>query len=368
VSSIAERLVGARVVICVGAGGVGKTTVSAAIAIGLAAQGRRVALVTIDPARRLAETLGLSALGNTPRLVEPRIFSDAGSPLGGELWAMMLDARGTFDDLISLLAPDPTVRDQILANSVYRNLSGAVAGTQEYSAMAKLFEIAHENTYDAIVLDTPPSRNALDFLDAPKRLSAFLDSRAFALLALPGSGAARAAGALSGALARVLGTSLLRELASFFALIGKLAEGFRDRASGVSALLADPSTAFVIVSSPQRAAAEEALFLAGALREARMRCAALVVNRVHALLGATNDPQETIARLEPELGASLARKVARTDAEAQAIARRDARVTARLRRSLDDVPAACVAERSADVHDIDALAGIARELFTGQRL
>jgi anion-transporting ArsA/GET3 family ATPase len=363
VSGVGKRLAGAKVVICVGAGGVGKTTVSAAIAIGLAAEGLRVALVTIDPARRLAETLGLRSLGNRPRPVDPQRFSDAGLPMRGELAAMMLDVRGTFDELIGLLAPDASSRDEILANSVYRNLSTAVAGSQEYTAMAKLFELASQGAYDAIVLDTPPSRNALDFLDAPGRLTAFLDSRGFALLSLPGRGAARAAGTLSGALARVLGVSLLQELARFFALVGELAGGFRDRASGVSALLADPATAFVIVSSPQPAAAEEAAFLAATLRDARMRCRALVVNRIHPLFGSGRDPLKTAARLTPELGSRLARKVARADAEAQTLALHDARVGERLRRSLAGVPAFCVTERDAEVHDIEALAGLARELF-----
>jgi anion-transporting ArsA/GET3 family ATPase len=361
------RLGQARVVICVGAGGVGKTTVSAAIAIGLAGDGLRVALVTIDPARRLAETLGLSALGNRPRLVERQRFRDAGEPMRGELWAMALDVSSTFDEVISLLAPDPALRDQILANSVYRNLSTALAGSQEYSAMAKLFEIAHDGVYDTIVLDTPPSRNALDFIAAPGRLSAFLDSRAFSLLSLPGRRAARAAGALSGALARVLGTSLLGDVARFFALIGALADGFRERARGVSALLADPATAFLIVSSPEPAAAEEALFLAGALRDARLRYRALIVNRIHPLGDGSSDAEATAARLTSQLGARLARKVARTEAEAQALARRDARVVERLRRSLGAEHAARLVEREEEVHDIEALLQLARELFAQQR-
>jgi anion-transporting ArsA/GET3 family ATPase len=362
-SAMGERLAGAKVVVCVGGGGVGKTTVSAAVAVGLAAAGRRVALVTIDPARALAETLGLSDLGNRPRLVDPRRFSASPMPLRGELWAMMLDVRRTFDEVISLLAPDGALRDQILANTVYRNLSTAVAGSQEYGAMAKLFELAHEGAYDTVVLDTPPSRNALDFLDAPGRLSAFLNSRAFTLLAFPGRRAARAAGVLSGAMARVLGISLLRELARFFALIAALAEGFRDRASGVSALLADPTTAFLIVASPESAAGEEALFLAGALRDADMHCRALIVNRIHPALGSSRDPEETVARLTPELGARLARAVARSDADAQALARSDAQAVERLRRSLAGAYAACLIERREDVHDLDALVELADELF-----
>ena len=365
-SASAGRLDRARVVICVGAGGVGKTTVSAAIAAGLAADGLHVALVTIAPARRLAETLGLGALGNRPRLVEQR-FGDAGEPTRGELWAMELDVSSTFDEVISLLAPDPALRDQILANPIYRNLSTALAGSQEYSAIAKLFEIAHEGAYDTIVLDTPPSRNALDFLAAPGRLSAFLDSRAFSLLALPGRRAARGAGALSSALARVLGISMLGELGRFLALIGALADGFRERARGVSALLADPATAFLIVSSPEPAAAEEALFLAGALRDARLRFRALVVNRIHPLGDGASDAQETAARLASELGGSLARKVARAEAEAQALARRDARVVERLRRSVGDVHVARLLERDEEVHDIEALLQLARELVQQRR-
>jgi anion-transporting ArsA/GET3 family ATPase len=269
--------------------------------------------------------------------------------------------------VISLLAPDPSLREQILANSIYRNLSTSVAGSQEYGAMAKLFELAQDGGYDTIVLDTPPSRSALDFLDAPGRLSAFLNSRGFALIALPGRRAARAAGALSGALAGVLGISLLRELARFFSLIGELAEGFRERASGVSALLADPATAFVIVSSPQPAAAREAAFLAGVLRDAGMRCRALVINRIHRPVEDSGPAEQIAAQLAPELGERLARKVARSDLEARALARQDARGAERVQRSVGGVPAACVAERSADVHDIEALLGIARELFAKRR-
>ena len=177
-SPLATRLSGKRVVICAGAGGVGKTTVSAAVALGLAAQGRRVAVVTIDPARRLAEALGLDELGNQPQRVDPARFDGSGLAVDGELFAMMLDVKRTFDELIARLAPNAFTRQEILANPIYRHLSAAVAGSQEYTAIAKLFEIERERDYEVIVLDTPPSRNAIDFLEAPGRLIGFLEGRA----------------------------------------------------------------------------------------------------------------------------------------------------------------------------------------------
>ncbi|HMJ01961.1 MAG TPA: ArsA-related P-loop ATPase, partial [Conexibacter sp.] len=157
-------LAGARVCVVGGSGGVGKTTTAAAIASGMAARGLKVAVVTIDPAQRLATALGLDELGNEPHRVEPERFADAGLPLGGELWAMTLDPKRTFDELIARLAPDEATREQILANRVYRELSDAIAGSQEFTAVAKLHELAQEGDWDLLVLDTPPSRNALDFL------------------------------------------------------------------------------------------------------------------------------------------------------------------------------------------------------------
>ena len=160
--SIADRLEGKRVIICAGSGGVGKTTTAAAVALGLAERGLNVAVVTIDPARRLANALGLDTLSNEPRRVE--------LPVRGELWAMMLDAKRTFDQLIEHLAPDERTRDEVFANRIYQQLSSAVAGSQEFTAIAKLYELDQEGDFDVLVLDTPPARNALDFLDAPQRL------------------------------------------------------------------------------------------------------------------------------------------------------------------------------------------------------
>ncbi len=189
-----ERLEGKRVVICAGSGGVGKTTTSAALAMGLAAEGRRVAVVTIDPARRLANSLGLEELGNEPALVEPGRLAGHGLEMRGELWAMMLDAKRTFDELIERLAPDERTRDDVLGNRIYQQLSGAVAGSQEFTAVAKLYDLDRSGRFDVLVLDTPPSRNALDFLDAPDRLTSFFEGRALRVFLAPTGLAARVVG------------------------------------------------------------------------------------------------------------------------------------------------------------------------------
>src|SRR4051794_23110895 len=169
--TVDRLLEGKRIVVCGGSGGVGKTTTAAAIAAGMAARGLKVAVVTIDPARRLATSLGLAELGNEPRLVDPERFAGHGIAMRGELWAMMLDAKRTFDELVERIAPDAATREDVLANRIYQQLSSAVAGSQEFTAVAKLYELDRSGRFDVLVLDTPPSRNALDFLDAPDRLT-----------------------------------------------------------------------------------------------------------------------------------------------------------------------------------------------------
>ena len=220
-------LTGKRIVICAGPGGVGKTTTAAAIGLGMAERGLKVAVLTIDPARRLAGSLGLPELGNEERRVE--IDGD------GELWAMMLDAKRTFDALIERLAPDPRTRDDVLANRIYQQLSSAVAGSQEFTAIAKLYELDQEGDWDLLVLDTPPSRNALDFLDAPKRLSEFIDSRSLQLLTMPGRVGLRVLGRGTGVafsvMQRATGIDLLRDLGEFFRSFGDMTAGFRERAA-----------------------------------------------------------------------------------------------------------------------------------------
>jgi anion-transporting ArsA/GET3 family ATPase len=367
--SVAERLEGKRMCIVAGSGGVGKTTTAAALAMGLAAEGRRVAVVTIDPARRLADSLGLEELGNEPRLVDRERFAGHGLQMRGELWAMMLDAKRTFDELIERLAPDERTRDDILGNRIYAELSGAVAGSQEFTAIAKLYELDRSGRFDVIVLDTPPSRNALDFLDAPDRLTHFFEGRAVKLFLAPTGLAAKVMGRGTGVvfsiLKRVTGVDLLTDLGTFFRALSGVLDGFVERAAGVKALLADPATTFLIVTSPQREPVAEAIYFHGKLREAGMPFGGLIVNRVDPGVGeaAPLDPEVVADELAAGLGVPLARKVARTVADAQVLAARDAASIALLRRELGDPEPILVPHLDGDVHDVDGLVAIHRHLF-----
>jgi len=356
---VAERLEGKRVCIVAGSGGVGKTTTSAALALGLAQRGARACVVTIDPARRLAGSLGLQELGNAPRRV-------ALHGARGELWAMQLDAKRTFDELIERLAPDPRARDEVLANRIYQELSGAVAGSQEFTAIAKLYELHREGGFDVLVLDTPPSRNALDFLDAPERLTGFFEGRALRALLAPTGLAARVAGRSTGvvfaALARVTGQDLLGDLSVFLRALGGLLDGFRERAAGVGALLADPATTFLVVASPEREPVEEAIFFQGELRRAGLPFGGLLVNRVRP--PAPAGPLDALeAELAGPLGPPLAAKVAAAVADARVLAERDAAALDRLRRALREPDPVLVPLLEGDVHDVPGLERVARHLF-----
>ena len=252
--SVAELLEGKRIVICAGAGGVGKTTTSAAIAMGMAARGLKVAVLTIDPAKRLANSLGLPELGNEERQVDPERFAEAGLEMRGELWAMMLDAKRTWDEVIERHASDAKTRDAVFGNRIYQELSNAVAGSTEYMAMEKLYELHHEGRYDLLVLDTPPTRNALDFLDAPERLSRFVDSRSLQFFLKPGRLGlkvfGRGSGILFSVLKRVTGVDLLSDLSEFFQSFGDMAAGIGERAERVGELLGARETTFLLVTSP----------------------------------------------------------------------------------------------------------------------
>ena len=321
--NVGELLAEKRVCICGGSGGVGKTTTSAAIAMGMAAEGRKVAVVTIDPARRLANSLGLDDLGNEPRLVDPAVFEAAGVEMKGELWAMMLDAKRTFDEVIERLAPDERTRDEILANRIYQELSNAVAGSQEYTAMSKLYDLDREHDFDLLVLDTPPSRNALDFLDAPDRLTQFLEGRALQVFLRPTGLATRIVGRGTGMvfsiLKRVTGVDLLQDLSVFFRALGGMIDGFTDRARRVEALLSDPATTFLIVTSPQHEPVEEAIYFHRKLSAARMPFGGVLVNRVHEAPAGDGDLPE----LAKELGDKLAARVGTSARELAALAERD---------------------------------------------
>ncbi len=370
-AGVAEMLAGTRVCVVGGSGGVGKTTTAAAVAAGMAARGLKVAVVTIDPAKRLANALGLGELGNAPRRVAPEPFAAAGLDLGtGELWAMQLDPKRTFDELIERLAPDERTRDEIFANRIYRELSGAVAGSQEFTAIAKVHELAQTGDFDLLVLDTPPSRNALDFLDAPDRLTQFFEGRALRVLLKPsGFGMrllGRGTGVMLSVLKRVTGVDLLTDLTSFFTLLGGLVDGFKERAAQVDALLADPSTAFLVVASPEREPIDEAIYLDAKLAEAGgRRLAGAIVNRVHPDQLGEEDPAALAALLGEQAGLSsaVARHVAESFHDDQLLARRDAANVARLARELRDAPIAQVPGLDGDVHDAAGLVALHRYLF-----
>jgi anion-transporting ArsA/GET3 family ATPase len=355
-TTVEPLLEGRRMVICAGSGGVGKTTTAAAVALGLAERGKRVAVVTIDPARRLANALGLDELDNEPRRVDLDLEG------GGELWAMMLDAKRTFDQLIEHLAPDERTRDEVFANRIYQQLSSAVAGSQEFTAIAKLYELDREGDYDVLVLDTPPSRNALDFLDAPGRLTGFFQGRAIRVFMRPaglsGRLLGRGTGVVFGILQRVTGVDLLRDLSVFFRSLSGMIDGFTERAKRVGELLQDPATTFLIVTAPRHDPVEEAIFFHRKLSEAGMPFGGLVINRVH------QPPDEELpAAVAADLGPALAERVSVATGELAALAARDATNVQRLRDQLGDPPTILVPELAEDVHDVEGLALVRSHLF-----
>jgi anion-transporting ArsA/GET3 family ATPase len=365
---LAARLSGKRVCICVGSGGVGKTTTSAAVALGLARRGQRVAVVTIDPAKRLAGALGLRALGGEPQRVDPAPFEALGVELQGELWAMTLDVKGTFDALIERLAPDAQAREQVLSNRIYHELSTAVSGSQEFTAVSKLYDLHREGRFDAIVLDTPPSRHALDFLDAPARLTQFLDGRALKVFLAPGGVAARLFGRGTGLVlsmfSRVTGIDLFGEMSTFFRsleLTG-LTDRFSESARGVQELLRDPACAFLILTSPEPEPAREAAFLAGKLAEAEMSRCGLIVNRVHRN-GLDGHPIEEVrALLAHELGEDLAGRVSANLQDFDVLVRRDRESIARLSQALGEDDPILVPYLDGDVN-LAGLIEVERHLF-----
>src|SRR5690349_3734417 len=349
-TSLEPLLEGKRMVICAGSGGVGKTTTAAAVALALAEQGKKVAVVTIDPARRLANALGLDSLANEPSRVKAEV--------DGELWAMMLDAKRTFDQLIEHLAPDTKTRDEVFANRIYQQLSTAVAGSQEFTAIAKLYELDQAGEWDVLVLDTPPSRNALDFLDAPGRLTRFFQGRAIRMFLKPAGILGRGTSVVFGIMRKVTGVDLLQDLSAFFRSLGGMIDGFTERARRVGALLEDPATTFLIVTAPRHDPVEEAIFFHRKLREAGLPFGGLVVNRVHQPPDATL-PEEIATGLGPK----LAERVSRATAQLTALAARDAANVERLRSALGDPPTLVVPELEDDVHDLEGLGRVRSHLF-----
>jgi anion-transporting ArsA/GET3 family ATPase len=371
VAAIPDILDGKQVCICAGSGGVGKTTTSAAIATGMAARGLKVCVLTIDPAKRLADSLGLEEVGNEARRVEPALFEQQGVQMGGELWAMMLDAKQTFDEMVRRHAPDEETRDRVLENRIYQQISAALAGSQEYMAMEKLFELHSEGRYDLLVLDTPPSRDALAFLDAPRRLTQFIEGRSMKLFMKP-TGitmklAGRGASVMFSILKRLVGVDLLADLQEFFTAFSGMVEGFQERAKRVNELMADPATAFLVVCGPQGEPISEAVYFHRKLVEAKLPFGGVIVNKVHYFGEYPGGDGEDLRRALDELlgDQDLSGRVAANLADYKALAERDAANIDHLAAELETSSVIRVPYLDEDVHDLAGLAEINRYLFAG---
>ncbi len=367
-----------RVIVCVGAGGVGKTTVAASLALRAAVDGRRVIVLTIDPAKRLANALGLEELGNVETRVDPSRLREAGLDPKGELHAMMLDLQRSWDDFI-MRHVAPGQRDALRANRFYQTLSTALAGSQEYIATEKLYEIYTRGDYDLLVLDTPPTSHALDFLDAPKRILDFLGNDSMRAVAGPALAAGRFGLKLMGlggsyvgrALSRLTGTETLEELSRFMLEIQGTYEVFKDRATKVKALFASDEAAFVLVTNAHRSTIDEAVYFHDRLVDERMPVAAVVANRIHRdYLGELPTPSEDELHQalqdanHPDGGEPpLAVRLAQTLAEARSMARLDRRHLERLEDATRPTAQLRIPRFDADVYDIPGLWAIDQHLF-----
>jgi anion-transporting ArsA/GET3 family ATPase len=368
-----------RIVVCVGSGGVGKTTTSAALAVRAASSGRNVLCLTIDPARRLAESLGLDELHGSEQRVAPEVFAQYGVPLRGSLSAMMLDMKHTFDDLVAGNASSPEQRDRILGNRLYQYVSTSLAGTQEYMAMEKLHAVRHDERFDLIALDTPPTTNALDFLDAPQKLVGAIDSpvmRWFVETLESASGfnlVGRGAAFVLRGLGRFTGTEFLQNVGQFVTELNSLFGGFRERAKAVYEDLKGKDVAFVIVTSPSPLTVAEAIYFTRKLREYGIEPKAMVVNHVHEAPDVASRDSSLRDELASFLSArsiptnpdSLLSRLQIATEDAQTMARRDLQGLKRLRKSVgDDLPYVEVPAFDRDVHELGSLARLSEYLVS----
>ncbi|MCG8589855.1 MAG: AAA family ATPase [Proteobacteria bacterium] len=371
-----------RLVVCVGTGGVGKTTLAAAMAVEAARRGRRALVVTIDPARRLASALGLDDLGGEPEPLSTATLAQLGVPPEGSLSAMMLDMKGTFDGLVQRFARDAESRERIFSNPIYQHVSDALAGSAEYAAMEKLYELAERDDFDWIVLDTPPSQHALDFLEAPARLLEFLDSSLVHVLVHPALAAGRfgfrlfqrGARRVLQLMERVSGVGFLEDLSEFLLAFEGMAEGFRARAETVRRLLLGPEAAFVLVAGPSPAAARGAGHFLDHLQRSQVPLRGVVQNRVHVWPGGGAPPDLAARDLEPALSV-LAEHLGEAGARAAVEAAKGyASWVEQDRRQGRPLATRCregglfwrrVPELSADVHDAEALMQVGHLLFEG---
>jgi anion-transporting ArsA/GET3 family ATPase len=356
-----------RIVVCCGSGGVGKTTTSAALGLAAAEAGRTVVVLTIDPARRLAQSLGLVELDNEPRRVDV-------PGAAGELHAMMLDMKRTFDDIVAAHST-PERAEQIFANPFYQALSSSFAGTQEYMAMEKLGQLRASERWDLIIVDTPPSRSALDFLDAPNRMSRFLDGTMIRLLTAPARAGGRAGMKFASAgfmffsriISKILGGQLLRDISAFVAALDTMFGGFRERATATYELLRRPGTWFLVVATPEPDALREASYFVDRLSTEEMPLAGLVLNRTHppttTALSATRAEGAAEEVLEAGApGADLAAAALRVHAERMQLATREQHLADRFTSAHPEVPVRTVPAAAGDVHDLDGLRVMGEEL------
>jgi anion-transporting ArsA/GET3 family ATPase len=388
-----------RIIVCCGSGGVGKTTTAAALGLRAAERGRHVVVLTVDPARRLAQSMGLTSLDNTPRPVPGAVGEDDDGPQpGGSLHAMMLDMKRTFDEIVEAHS-DPDRAAQILANPFYQSLSSSFAGTQEYMAMEKLGQLRRSDEWDLIVLDTPPSRSALDFLDAPQRLGRFLDGRLIRLLTAPTRVGGRAYlrvvtagfGMITGVVTKVIGAQVLRDVQTFVAAFDTMFGGFRQRAEDTYQLLQAPGTAFLVIATPEPDALREASYFVERLSQDRMPLAGLVVSRVHRSPAAQLSAARSLAAAEALQAAAaqggnvqaatvatlirpnekaaaypsrypLAATALRLHAERMQLGERERRLEEHFTAAHPVIPVAEVLAQPEDVHDLDGLRAVGEEL------
>jgi anion-transporting ArsA/GET3 family ATPase len=362
VSALAALVRERRVLVCSGSGGVGKTTTAAALAMAAARDGRRAVVVTIDPAKRLADALGLAdGLSNEPSRID--------GPWPGELWAVMLDTKTTFDGVVRRYSSTPAQAERILSNRFYRNISGALSGTQEYMAAEKLYELHEDERFDLVVVDTPPTRNALDFLDAPGRLMRFLDHRLYRILMTPTRAYLRAvnmaAQAFLRTVSRVVGGEALSDAIAFFQAFDGMEAGFRARAERVAQLLNAPETAYVLVAAPRRESVREGVFFANKLTDLGLTVAALVLNRVHPQFGG---PGASVAAARAaEAGSTPLGSLWQNLAELSAVADAERATASALVTAVAPAPVVEVPVLHADVHDLGGLSTVVTHLTSSGR-
>ncbi|MCA9640379.1 MAG: ArsA family ATPase [Polyangiaceae bacterium] len=371
-----------RVVLCVGCGGVGKTTVAAALALAGARRGKRVLCLTIDPARRLANSLGLDRMTGEAQRVEPALFQRAGLDVQGSLTVMMLDTKRTFDELVTRHASSTAARDKILENRLYQYVSTSLAGTQEYMAMEKLLSVKQDSHYDLIVLDTPPTSNALDFLDAPERITEAIDSAAMRwfIQAFESSGkfslnlVAKSVALVLRGIGKLTGGGFLEQMAEFITELNDLFGGFKSRAAEVAKAFRSTEFAYVLVTSPAPMAIREVLFFAERLHDQGMARDAFVVNRVHRAprsVATEGEVEAALAQHGIRLGQDAPARLVRAVSEEQSLAELDRSHLSRLDGALANNPDGSPPTRvnipalPSDVHDISTLAGISRLLAPG---